>query len=64
LTKEFIIWYLNDFNLKYAKHIDCDCDYKVEIIDNNVNKIEINSKQYIKIRENDYLIYNKIDIKN
>ena len=51
LDKTFLEWYLKFF-------YDCDLndDYKLHIIDNNVNVITLDNKQYIMLEKNNYII--------
>jgi len=45
--KNFIIWLqYNEFNI--------DKDYKINIIDNNINTIELDKNKYIKLSDNSY----------
>jgi len=38
------------------EHFIFDMDYLIKIIDSNINMIELNSKQYIQIQKDDYII--------
>lgn len=56
LDKSFVLWYCN----KYLKlDIDLIENYKIDIIDQDINQIKIDINDYIKIYENYYVIHNK-----
>jgi len=58
LTEEFIVWYLNYYYKKKYNFSSSGLSYKIEIIDQNVNKVNIHSGDCILISKNDYLIFN------
>ena len=59
LSMGFIIWYLKHYhNKKYNFLVANDLYYKIEIIDNNVNKLTLYPDNFIVIHKNDYSICN------
>lgn len=58
LSKNFVKWYCyKHFSReKWIKSFNF-VDYKINIIDNDVNEYEINSNQYLTIRENECKVY-------
>lgn len=61
LDKSFVLWYCN-------KYFDFDIDliesYKIDIIDQDVDQIEIDMNDYIEIHENEYVIHKKKHMTN
>jgi len=56
LDKSFVLWYCNkyfDFNTNLIE------SYKVDIIDQDVDQIEIDMNDYIEIYKNEYVIHKK-----
>ena len=60
-TSEFIVYFLNKYYSEEIKNLSLDkiLKYKVEILDQNVNKEVFDFKNNIKINKTGYTIFNK-----
>jgi hypothetical protein len=60
-TPEFVVYFLNKYYSEEIKNLSLDkiLKYKVEILDQNVNKEVFDFKNNIKINKTDYTIFNK-----
>ena len=62
LSKSFVMWYCNKY---FGIDIDSIESYKIDIIDQDIDQIQIDMNDYIEIYKDDYLIHkNKNNIKN
>lgn len=65
LCKNFVKWYCyKHFSREKWVETFNFIDYKINIIDNDVNEYEINSNQYLTIRENECKVYSIRDFNN